>query len=55
MAGYEAGNSDAVQNALAQLKKEDPAALERLAAQGIGSGGSGRAASADKEVDTWDE
>lgn len=55
MAGYELGNSDAVQNALAQLKKEDPAAIERLAAQGIGTGGSGRAASADKEVDTWSE
>ena len=55
MAGYELGDSNAVENALAQLKNKDPNALARLAAQGIGPGGSGRAASAEKEVDTWNE
>lgn len=55
MAGYELGDADAVQNALAQLKRDDPAAVSRLAAQGIGAGGGGRAASAEKELDTWNE
>lgn len=55
MAGYELGNADAVQNAIAQLKAQDPGAVSRLAAQGIGAGGSGRAASAEKELDTWNE
>ena len=57
MAGYELGDANAVQKALAQLKQGDPNAVDRLAAQGIVAGGtgSGRAASSDKEVDTWSE
>lgn len=55
MAGYELGDKNAVQNAIAKLKVEDPNAVNRLAAQGIGGGGTGRAASADKELDTWND
>ncbi len=55
MAGYALGDTDAVQNAIAQLQKEDPVAVERLAAQGIGVAGSGRAASAEKELDIWND
>lgn len=55
MAGYELGDTNAVQNAIAKLKAEDPNAVSRLAAQGIGAGGAGRAASAQKELDTWNE
>ncbi len=57
MAGYELGETDAVQNAIAQLKQGDPNAVNRLAAQGIVAGGVGgkRAASAGKELDTWSE
>ena len=55
MAGYEMGDKDAVQKAIAQLKQEDPGAVDRLAAQGIGAGSSSRAASAEKELDTWNE
>jgi len=58
MAGYELGDTEAVQNAIAQLKNQgDPNAVGRLAAQGIVAGGAGgkRAASANKELDTWSE
>jgi len=55
MAGYELGDTNAVQSALAQLKRSDPDAAERLASLDAGSGGKGRAASAEKEVSSWNE
>jgi tetratricopeptide (TPR) repeat protein len=55
MAGYELGDTNAVQTALAQLKTADPEAAERLASLDAGSGGKGRAASAEKEVSSWNE
>jgi len=55
MAGYELGDTNAVQTALAQLKTTDPDAAERLASLDTGSGGKSRAASAEKEVTSWNE
>ncbi len=55
MAGYQLGDTQAVDKALAQLKAQDPQAINRLAAQGIGASGASRAASAEKELDTWNE
>jgi Tfp pilus assembly protein PilF len=55
MAGYELGDTNAVQTALAQLKTTDPEAAERLASLDAGSGGKSRAASAEKEVTSWNE
>jgi transglutaminase-like putative cysteine protease len=53
MAGYELGDTNAVQTALEQLKKADPGAASRLAS--LGGGGAGRAASSDKEITSWNE
>jgi tetratricopeptide (TPR) repeat protein len=55
MAGYELGDTNAVQTALAQLKTADPEAAQRLASLDAGSGGKSRAASAEKEVTSWNE
>ena len=52
MAGYELGDTNAVQTALEQLKRADPDAASRLASLG---GGAGRAASSDKEITSWNE
>jgi transglutaminase-like putative cysteine protease len=54
MAGYELGDTNAVETALEQLKKADPEAASRLASLG-GGGGTGRAASAEKEITSWNE
>jgi tetratricopeptide (TPR) repeat protein len=55
MAGYELGDINAVQTALERLRKADPDAASRLASLGAGGGASGRAASAEKEITSWNE
>jgi tetratricopeptide (TPR) repeat protein len=55
MAGYELGDTNAVQTALEQLKKADPDAASRLASLGAGGGAAGRADSAEKEITSWNE
>jgi tetratricopeptide (TPR) repeat protein len=56
MAGYELAKTDLVDESLSRLKSVDPEAVNHLRAQGVtSSAGSARAASADKEMSTWDD
>ncbi len=53
LTGYQLGKADEVDGALLQLKSADPAAAEKLAVLGSALGGTSRAASTDKEIDSW--
>jgi tetratricopeptide (TPR) repeat protein len=57
MASYEAGDTKAVDAALVDLRKADPESADKLVALGSGeaASGSGRAASAEVELNTWSE
>ena len=57
LASYEAGDTKSVDSALERLKTADPESANKLAALGSGTTADteARAASADKEVNTWSE
>lgn len=57
LASYEAGDTKSVDSALDRLKTADPESANKLAALGSGtaSDSGARAASADKEVNSWSE
>jgi tetratricopeptide (TPR) repeat protein len=54
-AGYELGDQETVNGAMASLKTADPEAASHMASLGMGGGGSGRAASTEKEITSWTE
>jgi transglutaminase-like putative cysteine protease len=54
-AGYEIGDTETVRTAMQSLKEADPDAASRMASLGLDGGGSGRAASAEKEITSWTE
>jgi tetratricopeptide (TPR) repeat protein len=54
MAGYELARSDLVKDATARLKAVDPEAANHLSDAGVAAGAA-RAASTDKEMDTWND
>ena len=57
LSSYEAGDTKQVDDALSRLKTADPESAEKLAALGSGTtaNSQARAASADKEVNSWSE
>jgi Tfp pilus assembly protein PilF len=54
-AGYELAQPEVVNSALAKLKTADPDAFALMSTLGTASGDTARAASADKEVNTWND
>jgi tetratricopeptide (TPR) repeat protein len=54
LTGFQLGKTDDVDGALSQLRTADPAAADKLAVLGSGTGATSRAASAtDKEITSW--